>query len=223
MADFKRENAIDYDSRIERLVPGYHLLQEILPPLLASYLSGEARILVAGAGTCREILAMAALRPSWRFVAVDPSDAMLDVGEKHVKGRGISHRVTFRASLLADFQNSSRFDAAVSLLVMHFLPDDGVKAAYLADIGRHLKANAPFIFADLTAFPLDETFCAYRHWARVRNQSDEECTAMFARIRANFHPINRRRLRHLLSDAGFTEPEPFFQALGYRGYMTHRY
>jgi tRNA (cmo5U34)-methyltransferase len=47
----------------------------------------EAEVLVAGAGgTAQEIVTIAALRPFWKFTAVDPSKPMLDLCAGEARG-----------------------------------------------------------------------------------------------------------------------------------------
>jgi tRNA (cmo5U34)-methyltransferase len=62
--------------------------------LAASLGSGLcATILVAGAGgTANEILTAGSLEPNWRFVAVDPSQAMVSYAVEGLTEAGLSDR-----------------------------------------------------------------------------------------------------------------------------------
>jgi hypothetical protein len=51
---------------------------------------------------------------------------------------------------------------------------------------------------------------------------EEAASAMFARIKNNFHPIDEVRLTSLLAVAGCSPPVKYFQALGYCGYRSRR-
>ncbi|MBN8930469.1 MAG: class I SAM-dependent methyltransferase, partial [Rhizobium pusense] len=78
MTVFPDQAAIDYDTRIENLVPGYALALEIFGCALAGEIDPRGAILVPGCGTGSEILALAHAFPEARFTAVEPSRAMLE-------------------------------------------------------------------------------------------------------------------------------------------------
>ena len=69
---FDEERAAGYDDRIRRVAPGYEALQAALPSVMGTP-APDARVLVVGAGTGAEILAMARARPDWRFTAIGRS------------------------------------------------------------------------------------------------------------------------------------------------------
>ena len=222
MARFTPKAAAMYDTRILSLVPGYALLQELVPALLGAAAPDEASILVSGAGTGGEIMALARQRPRWRFAAVDPAQPMLDVARERAAACGVADRISYHAVPLADYVAPSPHDAATSLLVAQFLPDDGAKATYFAALHRSLVDTAPLIIADLTARGADMALAAYRRWAILAGQSEKQSDTMLAHISSSFHPIDEGRLRDLLADLGFDPPQPFFRALDYCGYVTRR-
>ena len=132
MDKFKGSQADSYDDGIVRRVPGYLALTELLP--------AAANLLVIGAGTGAELARLAALNPRWRFVAVDPSEAMLDQARRRLDAAA---RVTWFAGTADDLPPSDdRFDDAVSLLVSHFLPVTGEKERFFAAIAAWLKPGA---------------------------------------------------------------------------------
>jgi hypothetical protein len=55
---FDEERAAGYDDRIRRVAPGYEALQAALPSVMGTP-APDARVLVVGAGTGAELLAMA--------------------------------------------------------------------------------------------------------------------------------------------------------------------
>lgn len=219
MAQFTKNAAADYDGRIVRLVPGYDLLHELSACMLSAHLPAAADVLIAGLGTGRELVDLAARRPHWRFTAVDPSPAMLDVARARAVAGGYADRVVLHAMAMQAYDGGGRHDGALALLVAHFVPDDGGRLAFLQGLARSLAAQAPLLLVDL----VDDSFhTAYRAWALARGMDDAEATAMFTRMAANFHPIGEARLRTLLGEAGFGAPVPFFRALGYCGYLARR-
>ena len=94
MPTFTGEQATQYDSRITRLVPGYELLHQLTNAQLQATLSDNAHVLVVGAGTGKEVLALAALNPTWQFTAQDTSADMLAIAKQRFDEQGITSRVT---------------------------------------------------------------------------------------------------------------------------------
>jgi len=219
---FTGDGAADYDTRIKNLVPGYQTLQQIVPALLHDKLAEDAQILIVGAGTGSDLLSLALQHPSWTFLALDPAKPMLDIARRRAKEAGILDRVEFVARDIDQLQSANSYDAAVCLLVAHFIPDDGSKEKFLGQIARRIKQGAPFVCADLCISMEQDRWRAYKSWARGRGRTDDEVSAMFKRIVSDFHPVDETRLFELLDSAGFGAPIPFFQALDYRGYITTR-
>ena len=71
MPTFTGEEAQEYDNSITRLVPGYELLHQLTNAQLSATLTDNAHILVVGAGTGKEIAALANLNSTWQFTAQD--------------------------------------------------------------------------------------------------------------------------------------------------------
>lgn len=219
---FSGAEVAHYDQRIQGLVPGYQTLQEITPAVLVSRVPKNARILVVGAGSAAEILALAATGSDWSITGIDPSPDMLNLARRKIETNGLSDRVQLQTTDLAHFRPEVPFDAAVSLLVAHFIPDDGAKDAFVDDLARCLKPDAPLLLGDLTEWALEPDNASYRHWASARGKSPTEVDAMFTRMVQNFHPIGEQRLAVLLAEKGFRAPQCYFQALSVRAFLTYR-
>lgn len=223
MVTFTQNAAADYDGRIVRLVPGYGLLHELTACTVAALVPADkpADILVAGAGTGRELDDLAARGPNWRFTAMDPSQAMLEAAVSRAEANGYADRLTVHAIEMQAYRTEACHDAAVALLAAQFVVDDGRRAAFLDAMARPLRSGAPLVMVDLAA-PADLFEPAYRQWALAQGMDEPAAIAMFKRIAVNFHPIGESRLAEILHDAGCSKPLKFFQALGYCGYVARR-
>jgi tRNA (cmo5U34)-methyltransferase len=224
MAKFTQHWASDYDERIVRLIPGYGLLHEIASCVLAAQLqgvAGEVDVLVAGAGTGRELDELAARDPAWRFTAVDSSQPMLDNAHARAVAGKYIDRVTFHAMDLQAYRAEAPHAAAFGVLVMHFLSDDAGRAKFLQTLAQALQPGAPLLLFDY-AGDVEAFHTAYRQWAHVQGLDEDAVKTMFQRLSANFHPIDEVKLGALLAKAGFGEPTRFFQALGYSAYVVRR-
>ena len=91
---FGKDHAHNYDQNNTYLAPinaALHYLIEIL----LSDLKSQSKILCVGAGTGTEIIALATAFPTFTFVAVDPSEAMLEVCRDRLQSLGLADRCEF--------------------------------------------------------------------------------------------------------------------------------
>lgn len=223
---FGDDEAPVYDGAIQRLVPGYPLLHQLVRAELGVRLPATARVLVVGAGTGAELSILASAGPGWSFVAVDPAAPMLAVARRRATDEGFADRVSWHATHLDRVPVPDRgFDAAVMLLVAHFLPPDGAKQALLTDIALRLRAKAPLVLADLAipAEPGSIEARIRRHAAVDLGIDEPAAERMIEGMWRSLHPVDGAVLERMLVAAGFGAPRSFFQALGYRGWTALRY
>lgn len=218
MTVFPDQAARDYDDRIENLVPGYALALELFGCALAGRIDPQGAILVPGCGTGSEILALARVFPEARFTAVEPSPAMLEKARHRLAEAGIDSRVEFIHGFLADAPGRSHTAATVSL-VLHFLPDDGSKAAFLAEIARRLAPGAPLLLLDPPMMGDDHLL---RRWLEGRRHEAGAASAICRRTGTEWHRIAPERLDDLLGRAGFTHAKTFLRVPGYAGLVAER-
>ncbi|MFT3716413.1 MAG: class I SAM-dependent methyltransferase [Gordonia sp. (in: high G+C Gram-positive bacteria)] len=211
---FDAQNALGYDARIVNLVPGYAELHEISAAVLAARLPERARVLVVGAGTGTETLALAQANPGWDLVGVDPSPAMLAVARRRAQAAGLTN-VAFHEGRAADLgSGEGDFDAAVSLLVMHFVAGDPAKRAFLGDVASRLRSGAPLLLCDLMACD-DDDLDVIAEYAAARGVDPDGLAAMRQRLSADFHPLSENELVQLSSAAGFSSPRPYFRGVAF--------
>lgn len=146
--DTSRANEYARQSRIA--LAGYDACQDLAACMLAASLGDapSAKVLVVGAGgTAQEIIAMASLEPGWRFMAVDPSQPMLDAARQQLEANHLLDRTTLHLGQLEDLAADASYDAATLIGVLHHLEGDGAKDRMLRSIRAHLKPGAPLIVA----------------------------------------------------------------------------
>lgn len=217
MTAFSPAAAEDYDNRIRRMAPGYDLALELIVALARQSFPSGAHILLAGCGTGTELLALAAAGPGWRFTAVDPSAAMLDNARAKAAAAGIGHRVAFVEALLGEAPLLAH-DAAVSALVLHFIPDDGAKAGFLADLRRRLRPGAPLLLTDYAEAGLPTG--SYERWLLDQGVAADVVERAADWRRRVWQPVTPARLHELFAGADIVTPRPFFQALGFQGWLA---
>ncbi|TMO82367.1 class I SAM-dependent methyltransferase [Pseudoalteromonas sp. S3776] len=218
MPTFKGEQATHYDNRITRLVPGYELLHQLTNAQLKATLNDNAHILVVGAGTGKEILALAALNPTWQFTAQDTSGDMLAIAKQAFEQHGITKRVKVIEGELDKL--STKADAALCLLVLHFLEDDGSKKQLLKNIKANLNKDANLFISDLMKPETDFEREAQITVCANLGLSDAGQAYTAQNLESEFYPLDRMRFSELLNECKYGIPKLYFKALGFSGYVV---
>ncbi len=223
---FDEERADAYDERIRRLAPGYDTLHDTLPAMLDVELPEEAEVLVVGAGTGTEVVRLGRAHPEWTLTAVDPSAEMLEKCRDRVDDAGLNSRVTYICEPVEALSDVRHFDAATAIVVAHFLPDAEAKRNFFGSIASHLRAAAPFVWADLYRVEPDETF--HRLWAAWRSHltragmSEEDVEQTFERIEDGILFTPEGELEAIVRDVGFTSFDRFHQSLLWGAWMARK-
>ncbi|KPW02708.1 class I SAM-dependent methyltransferase [Pseudoalteromonas sp. P1-11] len=218
MPTFTGEQATHYNDRITRLVPGYELLHQLTNAQLKATLKDNAHILVVGAGTGKEILALAALNPTWQFTAQDTSSDMLAIAKQAFEEHGIAKRVNVIEGELDKL--STKADAALCLLVMHFLKDDGSKKQLLKNIKANLNKGANLFISDLMKPETDFEREAQITVCADLGLSDAGQAYTAQNLDSEFYPLDRMRFSELLNECKYGIPKLYFKALGFSGYAV---
>jgi len=223
---FDGAHARQYDDRIRTAVPGYEALHEVAGSLLRRLLGQRARLLVVGSGTGEEIARLGGHNPGWSFVGADSSPDMVAVCRERVAEAGLSERVELHTGPVQELHDSTRYDAATSILVLHFLPDDGEKLALLESVAARLEPGAPFLLADMHGDRRSDRFAdlfdAWKHWQVLAGILEEDVGERLQSTLADVHFVPERRISELLTEAGFGDIERFYGALLFGGWMARK-
>ncbi len=227
-AKFDPLRAAEYERQSRIALAGYDACHELAACMLTAALGpgSSATVLVAGAGgTGNEIVVAGALEPNWRFVAVDPSQPMLELALARVREAGLLGRTEPVLGVVADLPAEVRFDAATLIGVLHHLPGDEAKQAILRDIAQRLKPGAPLVLAGnryaYASRPL--LMAAWGQRWRMNGASEEEVRIKQGKILQGADPPQSdEAVATLLSDADFEKPEPFFSSLFWGAWVARR-
>jgi tRNA (cmo5U34)-methyltransferase len=222
---FDQAEARAYDERALRLLPGYAVMQRLTRAQLTARLPERAEVLVVGAGTGAELAELAPGRPGWRFHAVDPAAPMLAVAREKAEAGGYADRVAFHTGYVTDLAPELRCDAAVMMLVSHFVPAaGGAKQALFAEIAHRLRPGGILAFADLAApaDPASQEAAVRRAAAEDSGWSESDADKMVRYMADQLYPVDGADLDRLLASAGLDSASGYFQALGYRAWLTRR-
>src|SRR5690606_6905953 len=132
------QQAASYDERWAKTAPIRDALHFLLEAVFAE-LPAQARLLCVGAGTGEEIAYLAKRFPEWRFCAVEPSAAMLDVCRAKAENEGFAARCQWHEGYLDALPVQAGFDAATCFLVSQFILEQDARIAFFRGIAARLR------------------------------------------------------------------------------------
>lgn len=225
MVSFDTERAISYDQRngkLSALSESLHLqMRSIL-----SELPSDANILCVGAGTGAELIYLAKAFPSWRFTALDPAKAMLNLCQQKAVENGIDQRCTFHCGYIDSLPETMSFDAATSILVSHFLTDKTERTTFFNEIAKRVRPGGFLVNADLsfdTTIPTYQTLMAI--WLLLLKSADwpaNEVDKMPEVYKQHVGLLPPAEVESIIQNGGFSEPVLFSQNLFIHAWFATR-
>ncbi|TDV39929.1 tRNA (cmo5U34)-methyltransferase [Pseudomonas helmanticensis] len=223
---FDTSRASEYARQSRVALAGYDACHDLAACMLAASLgnSRAARILVVGAGgTAQEIIAMAALEPQWRFIAVDPSAPMLETAKEQLRANDLLHRTQVHIGHVEDLPADAPFDAATMIGVLHHLNGDEPKRQILQSIQARLKPGAPLIIAG-NHYAYASQPLLLQAWGQRWRQQGASAQAVKAKLGKILQgadpPHSEAAVQALLHEAGFGEATRFFSSLFWGAWLT---
>jgi tRNA (cmo5U34)-methyltransferase len=214
-----------YDSKIRLFCGGYEEIFKLSYCCLNAVLPWNARVLIAGAGTGKEIAEFAALSPDWSFCGVDPSSHMLSLAQKKISEKKLAADISFVQGYVDDLHDKTDFDGATCILVMHFLKDDGSKLGLLKSICQRLKPGAPLVLVDGCGDPASKTFRetlnAWKQYPIMHGEDPKEVEKAFNDIILKMIQfVPEARILELLNEAGFDNVFKYYSGFLYNGWTA---
>lgn len=211
---FSGEAALSYDERNKKLSPisdNMHFLMG----LILKDLPKDSRILCVGVGTGAEILSLARNNPDWKFLALDPSQSMLDVCRERLSREGISNRCEFFHGYVHDLPQETNFDAGLSILVAHFVGRDQRKAFYQS-ISDRLRTGGYLVNAEIS-FDLNsnEFPSMLNRWGEVQKlmgATEESLAKLPLILKETLTVLPPAESENIMRMSGIKLPIQFFQA-----------
>ncbi|MGL5839860.1 MAG: class I SAM-dependent methyltransferase [Sphingorhabdus sp.] len=217
--------ASDY-RRVQAVMPGVDALYRSIRAICDARLVQGAQVMIVGAGGGREIEALATSPKGYWLTGVDPSADMLAIAQDYVVAAGAEDRVRLVQGHTTDLPDNAGFDAATSILVMHFLPDDGAKKNYLHEIRQRLTPGASYLHVDVSfgsRAEFEALAAAMREHAALvglEEIADAPSTAI-AKMAFEQQPssiVSEARTIQLFAECGFRLITPFYRGLWYAGW-----
>ncbi len=148
-AVFDRQ-ASAYEEQQKKLAPVHEGLYFQLQWIF-SELPRDARILCVGVGAGAELSYLANRFPSWRFTAVEPSGAMLDVCRQRAEKEGFISRCFFHEGYVNSLPDMELHNAATCFMVSQFILDSQERSEFFRAISERLNPDGILVSADLSS------------------------------------------------------------------------
>lgn len=209
------QQASGYDKQWARMAPIRDGLHFLLESIFAD-LPADARILCVGAGTGTELAYLARTFPHWRFTAVDPSGAMLDICRQRAETEGYLSRCYFHEGYLDSLPIEDTHDGATCFLVSQFILAQEARSGFFRAIADRLRPGAVLASSDLASDVDSHAYDALlRAWFSMMATAGIQPEGL-ARMRAAYAKdvaiLPSERIASLIASAGFEPPVQFFQA-----------
>jgi len=211
-----------YTRLAEASIPGRSGLYRLCVATLAG-LPKEATILVVGAGTGEELLALAKTLPDARFVAVEPAAAMADVCAARLTESGYSSRVELHRDLLSSLPPAAPFAAATSVLVSQHLTEPAAARGFFEEIRSRLLPGAPLFSADAhvpRGLDRNRLMDLWVTQIACTGIAREQAEQMRSRIEQGIAIRNEDEVVGLIKAAGFTDVQKLFSSLIYGAWSS---
>ncbi len=214
----------EYDDMARQALPGYEAMHQMTLACLWAKLPDAANLLVVGAGTGMELVKFGKANFNWQVLGVDPSENMLAVAKDKIQQYGLSEQVKLFQGYTNDLPDTPIYDAATSILVMHFIPDDGGKLAFLESIAKRIKSFSTFILVDVFGEKGTDDFqdmisLMKKFWEET-GISEVKKAEILETMENGVYPISERRVLELLQQAGFNQVMRFYTGLWVGGWMA---
>ncbi|NIJ52827.1 class I SAM-dependent methyltransferase [Dyadobacter arcticus] len=220
---FEGPRAQTYDQSIRIWCPEYDSIQGLLPSLLGYHLgtSETKNVLVVGSGTGAEMVNLLQFTQAWKITGVDPSPEMVAQASEKLKSFP-ENQCKLITGTVDDLPLEENWDAALSILVFHFLPDDGSKLHLLKSIAQRLKKGALLVFVDI--FGAGESFIYNLSLLKAlllsKGFESQLVEGGIEHIKKSLFPISQERLAELIKEAGFGKLHIFMQSLIFGGWIA---
>ena len=209
---FDEQNAARYNDRWAKLAPFAKSVHLLAGSALRS-LGDDAHVLCVGAGTGAELGALAQQFPTWRFLAVDPAEAMLRRARQEMERIGVAERCEFFTGTLDQAPMTAPFDACTSILVSHFLVDRAARVEFFREMRRRLKRGGVLVTADLAASSIEGTLGDI--WNGLLEHvglTPDEIAVYREQLGKTVSIVPVHELEALVAEGGFEGIERVFQA-----------
>ena len=209
------QQASDYDKQSAMIAPIYNGLHFLLEAVFSN-LPSEAKVLCVGVGTGAELVHLGQKFSQWRFTAVDPSGAMLEVCRAKAEEIGFVDRCHFHEGYVDSLPVKDVYDAATCFLVSQFILKKEARSAFFRCIAQRLKPGGILASSDLASDVgskvYEELLKDWCYMMMDANFTPERLEQMRATYDEHVSILPPLTVAAIIESSGFETPVQFFQA-----------
>lgn len=201
--------AAEYDANVHKTIPRYHLFHDEVVDLVRAIVPRPLAWLDTGCGTGTLILKAVDQFEQTKFVAADPSAAMLQFAAEKLA----SQNVTFVAAGSEELVYTDNFDVVTAIMAHHYLDREGRRRA-TRNCYAMLKQGGLYItFETIRPATANGTQIGLERWrsAQIANgKSPDAANKHISRFGSELLPVTLAEHRELLAETGFSTVELFW-------------
>lgn len=221
---FTKELAQAYDERNSKLVSISENMHFLIQIVLKS-LPQNANILCVGVGTGAEIISLSKIFPGWTFVGVDPSASMLEVCKVRLKDAGVLNRCQLLQGYVQDVATGENFDAALSLLVGHFIKSES-RLDFFQNMTSRLKKGGYLVNVEIS-YDLNspEFLMMLKNWEQIQTlmgATSESLASLPMQLREMLTILPGPTIEDFFRRSQISNPVKFFQAFMISGWYGQK-
>jgi len=219
------QQAAGYDKQWAKLSPIRDCLHLLLESVFAE-LPAEATVLCVGVGTGAELAHLANKFPAWRFAAVEPSSAMLNLCRDRAEREGFASRCMFHEGHVDSLPPEAHYDAATCFLVSQFILERDARVGFFRGIADRLKPRAILassdLCADVASYDFERLVQAWMRMMSAAGIPPEGLQRMREAWSKDVSILPASEVSAIIESAGFEKAVQFFQAGMIRGWFSQR-
>lgn len=221
---FNKAMAEAYDERNRKLAPIADAMHFLIR-LVLRRLPARSRVLCVGVGTGAEMLSLAEAFPQWSFLGLDPSAEMLEVCAERLKKAGVSDRCGLVQGYVQDAPPGESFDAALAVLVGHFVSRTERLRFYQNMVSR-LRSGGYVVDTEISCDLDSPQFPSMlEDWEQVQKLMGANAASIATlptQLREMLTVLPPAEIEGLLRQSGVLTPVRFFQAFMISGWYGQK-
>ena len=224
--EFGRDTAAVFDDMLDRSVPHYRVIQEMVAELACDFARPETAIVDLGCSTGTSLVALDRILPpalDVRFIGIDSSEAMLAKARAKIASRGMRRPVELRCADLNAILPLQGVSVALLVLTLQFVRPLQ-RERLLRDVRRGLVEGGAVILVEKVLGDTPEFNRLWiDHYYRLKERNGYTRLEIAQKREALENVLIPYRLdenRELLARCGFSQADVFFKWYNFCGLVA---
>lgn len=223
---FDKNQAGKYEDYAEKAVFGYNQLYQMTLALLMDERSINAKVLVVGSGTGKEIITFGNYMPFIEMTGIEPSEEMLKISRKKIEEKGLVNKINLYKGTVEDLPSDERYNIATVIFVLRFVEGEGEKMELLKRINERLRPGGRIVIIDQFEQSQSQQFNLLRNgWNNfllMNGVSVNAAGMIIEKALAKRSLITENKFKKLLAETGYNNIVRFYSAFLHTGFTAEK-